>query len=55
MLIVEDGVDDGIEDEFAATATDEPVVGQRDAEGGGLGRWVYHLWRGMRMTLERVL
>ncbi len=55
MLIGQDGVDDGVEDELAASACDEPVVGQGDAQVWLLGGWVYHLVRGMGMDLERVL
>jgi len=51
-----DGFDDGIEDEFAAAASYEPIVGQGDAESGGMGRWVYHdastVSRGSRVIME---
>lgn len=48
MLIIEECVDDGIEDQFAASASYEPVVGEGDPKQGlglGLGRGVYHVGR----------
>lgn len=50
VLILGEGVDDGVEDELAAAASYEPVVGECDFEGGsqwrsGLGGVVYHVGR----------
>ncbi len=54
MLVFEQRVDDGIENELAAASADEPVVGEGDIElralssGFGLGGGVYHVLKLVR-------
>jgi len=43
VLVIEEGVDDGIEDELASSSSHEPIMGQGNAQVRWFGGLVYHL------------